>query len=82
VIAVIIALATWQLLLHTLSLVETHAVDPADPQAFQGLFRRCTAYEGTFSKQPRIAHVHRGRQVAGRRSSKKGIPILVTHFAV
>jgi uncharacterized membrane protein (DUF373 family) len=38
VIAVIIALATRQLLLHTLSLVETHTVDPADPQAFQGLF--------------------------------------------
>ena len=38
VIAVIIALATWQLLLHTLSLVKTHAVDPADSQAFQGLF--------------------------------------------
>ena len=38
VIAVIIALAAWQLLLHTLSLVETHAVNPADSQAFQGLF--------------------------------------------
>ena len=38
VIAIIITLAAWQLLLHTLSLVETHAVDPADSQAFQGLF--------------------------------------------
>jgi uncharacterized membrane protein (DUF373 family) len=38
VIAIIVALAAWQLLLHTLSLVETHAVNPADSQAFQGLF--------------------------------------------
>src|ERR1700723_3184963 len=38
VIAIIIALAAWQLLLHTLSLVETHAVNPADSQVFQGLF--------------------------------------------
>jgi uncharacterized membrane protein (DUF373 family) len=38
VIAIIVALAAWQVLLHTLSLVETHAVNPADPQAFQGLF--------------------------------------------
>lgn len=38
VIAVIVALATWQLLLHTLKLMESHAVDPADPQVFQALF--------------------------------------------
>ena len=38
VIAVIIALATWQLLLHTIRLVESHVVDPADSQVFQGLF--------------------------------------------
>jgi len=38
VIAIIITLAAWQLLLHTLKLVETHAVNPADSQAFQGLF--------------------------------------------
>jgi uncharacterized membrane protein (DUF373 family) len=38
VIAVIVVLAAWQLLLHTLSLVKTHAVNPADSQAFQGLF--------------------------------------------
>ena len=38
VIAVIIALATWQLLLHTIRLVESHMVDPADSQVFQGLF--------------------------------------------
>jgi uncharacterized membrane protein (DUF373 family) len=38
VIAIIITLAAWQLLLHTLRLVETHAVNPADSQAFQGLF--------------------------------------------
>jgi uncharacterized membrane protein (DUF373 family) len=38
VIAVIIALATWQLLLHTIKLVESHMVDPADSQVFQGLF--------------------------------------------
>src|ERR1700684_788788 len=38
VIAVIIGLATWQLLLHTIRLVESHMVDPADSQVFQGLF--------------------------------------------
>src|ERR1700729_1786228 len=38
VIAIIIALATWQLLLHTIRLVESHMVDPADPQVFQGIF--------------------------------------------
>lgn len=38
VIAVIIALTAWQLLLHTLMLIGTHAVNPADSQAFQGLF--------------------------------------------
>jgi len=38
VIAIIIALATWQLLLHTMKLFESHVVDPADSQVFQGLF--------------------------------------------
>ena len=38
VIAMIVALATWQLLLHTLKLMESHVVDPADPQVFQALF--------------------------------------------
>lgn len=38
VIAIIIALAAWQLLLHTIKLVESHVVDPADSQVFQGLF--------------------------------------------
>jgi uncharacterized membrane protein (DUF373 family) len=38
VIAVIVALATWQLLLHTLKLMDSHVVDPADPQVFQALF--------------------------------------------
>ena len=38
VIAVIVALATWQLLLHTLNLAESHLVNPADLQVFQGRF--------------------------------------------
>jgi uncharacterized membrane protein (DUF373 family) len=38
VIALIIALATWQLLFHTLTLVKSHLVSPADSQIFQGLF--------------------------------------------
>jgi uncharacterized membrane protein (DUF373 family) len=38
VIAVIIALATWQLLLYTLRLARGHVVSPADPQVFQSLF--------------------------------------------
>jgi uncharacterized membrane protein (DUF373 family) len=38
VIAVIIALAGWQLLLYTLKLAAGHVINPADPQVFQGLF--------------------------------------------
>ena len=38
VIAVIATISTWQLLLHTLKLVQSHVVTPADPQIFQGLF--------------------------------------------
>lgn len=38
VIAVIVAIATWQLLLYTLKLVGSHVVTPGDPQVFQGLF--------------------------------------------
>src|ERR1700722_17210466 len=38
VIAVIVTISTWQLLLHTLRLVQSHVVTPADPQVFQGLF--------------------------------------------
>ena len=38
VIALIVTIATWQLLLHTLQLVRSHMVNPADPQVFQGLF--------------------------------------------
>lgn len=38
VIAIIVAIATWQLLLHTLRLVGSHVFNPGDPQAFQSLF--------------------------------------------
>lgn len=38
VIAVIIALATWQLLLHTFVLIKNRAINAADPQVFQGIF--------------------------------------------
>ena len=38
VIAIIVAIATWQLLLYTLRLVGSHVVNPGDPQAFQSLF--------------------------------------------
>jgi uncharacterized membrane protein (DUF373 family) len=38
VIAIIVAIATWQLLLHTLRLVGSHVINPGDPQAFQSLF--------------------------------------------
>jgi uncharacterized membrane protein (DUF373 family) len=38
VIALIVAIATWQLLLHTLKLVGSHVLNPADPQVFQGIF--------------------------------------------
>ena len=39
VIAVIVALDTWQLLLHTLKLMESHMVNPADPRFFSGPLR-------------------------------------------
>jgi uncharacterized membrane protein (DUF373 family) len=38
VIAIIVAIATWQLLLHTLKLAGGHLVNLADPQVFQSLF--------------------------------------------
>lgn len=38
VIAIIVAITTWQLLLHTLRLVGSHVINPGDPQAFQSLF--------------------------------------------
>jgi uncharacterized membrane protein (DUF373 family) len=38
VIAGIVAIATWQLLLHTLNLVEGHLVNLADSQVFQSIF--------------------------------------------
>src|ERR1700736_927750 len=38
VIALNVALTTWQLLLHTLRLVSSHVLNPGDPQVFQGLF--------------------------------------------
>src|ERR1700704_47715 len=38
VIAGIVAIATWQLLLHTLNLVENHLVNLTDSQVFQSIF--------------------------------------------
>lgn len=38
VIAVIVAIAAWQLLLHTLKLVASHVTNPGDSQVFQGIF--------------------------------------------
>jgi uncharacterized membrane protein (DUF373 family) len=38
VIALIVALTTWQLFLHTLRLVSSHVLNLGDPQVFQGLF--------------------------------------------
>ena len=38
VIAVIVAIAAWQLVLYTLKLIGSHVVNPADPQVFQGIF--------------------------------------------
>jgi uncharacterized membrane protein (DUF373 family) len=38
VIAMIVAIAAWQLILYTSRLVGSHLVNPADPQVFQGLF--------------------------------------------
>jgi uncharacterized membrane protein (DUF373 family) len=37
-IALIVAIATWQLFFHTLKLIGSHLLNPADPQVFQGLF--------------------------------------------
>jgi uncharacterized membrane protein (DUF373 family) len=38
VIALIVAVTTWQLFLHTLLLVSSQVLNPGDPQVFQGLF--------------------------------------------
>ena len=38
VIAGIVTIATWQLLLHTLNLVESHLVNLGDSQVFQSIF--------------------------------------------
>ena len=38
VIALVVALTTWQLFLHTLRLVSRNVLNPGDPQVFQGLF--------------------------------------------
>jgi len=35
---VIVAVATWQLILHTVSMIRSHLLDPRDSQAFQSLF--------------------------------------------
>jgi uncharacterized membrane protein (DUF373 family) len=38
VIAMIVSVATWQLLLYTLGLIGSHVLTPADPQVFQAIF--------------------------------------------
>src|SRR5260370_12968950 len=38
IIAVIVAVATWQLILHTVGMIRSHLLDPKDSQAFQSLF--------------------------------------------
>jgi uncharacterized membrane protein (DUF373 family) len=38
IIAVIVAVATWQLILHTVGMIRSHLLDPRDSQAFQSLF--------------------------------------------
>jgi uncharacterized membrane protein (DUF373 family) len=38
IIAVIVAVATWQLILHTVAMIRNHPLDPGDAQAFQSLF--------------------------------------------
>src|SRR5260370_21141491 len=38
IIAVIVAVATWQLILHTVAMMRSHLLDPRDSQAFQSLF--------------------------------------------
>ena len=38
VIAGIVTIATWQLVLHTLQLLGSHVVNPADSQVFQSIF--------------------------------------------
>jgi len=38
IIAVIVAVATWQLILHTVAMIRSRPLDPGDSQAFQSLF--------------------------------------------
>jgi hypothetical protein len=38
IIAVIVAVATWQLILHTVAMIRSRLLDPRDSQAFQSVF--------------------------------------------
>ena len=42
VIAVIVAIATWQLLLYTVKLIGSHVVTPGDPQVFSLFLEWCS----------------------------------------
>jgi uncharacterized membrane protein (DUF373 family) len=69
VIALIIALATWQLLLHTLNLVQSHLVRPADSQIFQTLFGMVlTVLIAMEFKHTLLVVKHHRRAIVGVRS--------------
>jgi uncharacterized membrane protein (DUF373 family) len=69
VIALIIAVATWQLLLHTLNLVQSHLVCPADSQIFQTLFGMVlTVLIAMEFKHTLLVVKHHRRAIVGVRS--------------
>ena len=69
VIALIIALATWQLFLHTLNLVQSHLVRPADSQIFQTLFGMVlTVLIAMEFKHTLLVVKHHRRAIVGVRS--------------
>ena len=69
IIAVIVAVATWQLILHTVSMIRSHLLDPRDSQAFQSLFGMVlTLLIALEFKHSLMVVLHRQRNVVQTRS--------------
>jgi uncharacterized membrane protein (DUF373 family) len=69
IIAVIVAVATWQLILHTVSMIRSHLLDPRDSQAFQSLFGMVLTLQIALEfKHSLMVVLHRQRNVVQTRS--------------
>jgi uncharacterized membrane protein len=64
-----VAVATWQLILHTVSMIRSHLLDPRDSQAFQSLFGMVlTLLIALEFKHSLMVVLHRQRNVVQTRS--------------